>query len=97
MRRLLTGGIKAIVAIAALSTAAHWAMRVQRAPTAVPAPVAAVKDPVATGSIPMRSAESPASERPADMTRGLDQKHLGELFSGATGNKPKVEKAAARH
>ncbi|CAA2099364.1 hypothetical protein MBUL_00111 [Methylobacterium bullatum] len=97
MRRLLTSGIKAIVAIAALSTAAHWAMRVQRAPTAMPAPVAAAKDPVSTGSIPMRSTESPASERLADVTRGLDQKHLGELFSGAAGDKPKVEKAAARH
>ncbi|KQP03284.1 hypothetical protein [Methylobacterium sp. Leaf93] len=97
MRRLLTGGIKAIVAIAALSTAAHWAMRVQRAPTAMPAPLAAAKDPVSTGSILTRSAESPTRERLADVTRGLDQKHLGELFSGATGDKPKVEKAAARH
>ena len=35
MRRLLTGGIKAILAIAALSTAAHWAMRIQREPTAI--------------------------------------------------------------
>ncbi|WP_027174443.1 hypothetical protein [Methylobacterium sp. 10] len=97
MRRLLTGGIKAIVAIAALSTAAHWAMRVQRTPIAVPAPVAVVKDPVATGSIPTRNAESPVGDRVAIVTQGLDQKRLGELFSGATGNKPKVEKAAARH
>jgi hypothetical protein len=33
MRRLLTGGIKAILAVAALSTAAHWTLRLQREPT----------------------------------------------------------------
>lgn len=97
MRRLLTGGIKAIVAIAALSTAAHWAMRVQRAPTTAPAPVAAVKDPVATGSIHTRSGGSLTVDRVADVTSGLDQKRLGELISGAGMNKPRVEKAVARH
>ena len=97
MRRLLTGGIKAIVAIAALSTAAHWAMRVQRAPTVAAAPVAAMKDPVATGSIPTRNAETSSGDRLADVAHGLDQRRLGELISGAAVNKPKVEKAVARH
>lgn len=97
MRRLLTNGIKAIVAIAALSTAAHWAMRIQRAPAPSVVPVAAVKDPVSTGSIPVRAVASPAGDRLADVTRGLDQKHLGELISGAAVTKPKVEKTAAKH
>ena len=42
MRRFLTGGIKAILAIAVLSTAAHWAMRVQREPASAALPVAAL-------------------------------------------------------
>ncbi|MEE7477575.1 hypothetical protein [Methylobacterium hispanicum] len=57
MRRLLTGGIKAILAIAALSTAAHWALRVQREqPTAV-ARATAIPEPTTTGSIAPREAE----------------------------------------
>ena len=57
MRRFLTGGIKAILAIAVLSTAAHWAMRVQREPATPALPVAALADPVTTGSIASRKAE----------------------------------------
>lgn len=97
MRRLLTNGTKAIVAIAALSTAAHWAMRLQREPVLSAVPVAAMKDPVATGSIPVRAVESPAGDRLVDVTRGLDQKRLGELISGAAVTKPKVEKTVATH
>ncbi|GJE17536.1 hypothetical protein [Methylobacterium marchantiae] len=96
MRRLLTGGIKAIIAIAALSTAAHWAMRVQREPSPSVASAAAVKDPVATGSISPRKAEPVVEDRLTDVTRGLDQKRLSELMAGVSPQKPKVEKAVAK-
>jgi hypothetical protein len=67
MRALLTSGIKAILAVAALSTAAHWALRVQRE-AATPAvsvakssdPVARAPDPVVTGSVEPRQAVRPA-------------------------------------
>ncbi|GJD32296.1 hypothetical protein PMNALOAF_3565 [Methylobacterium adhaesivum] len=91
MRRLLTGGIKAILAIAALSTAAHWTMRLQREPTATSWPVASIPDPVTTGSIDVRK---PASSQ--DVTRGLDQRRLSELFADTTPEKAKVQKAAAK-
>jgi hypothetical protein len=54
MRALLTSGIKAILAVAALSTAAHWTLRVQRETAAPAVPVASLTDPVATGSIEAR-------------------------------------------
>jgi hypothetical protein len=93
MRRLLTGGIKAILAIAALSTAAHWALRVQRDP-ATPVPssaMAAIADPVTTGSITPRKVErTQALAEP--VTKGLDQEHLLKLISSATPEK-KTQKA----
>lgn len=106
MRRLLTGGIKAILAIAVLSTAAHWAMRVQREPaktalgtaapgTAAPA-MAAIVDPVSTGSITPRKIERPAADGLTEVTRGLDQRRLSELFAGAAPEKPKAQKAVAK-
>lgn len=67
MRALLTGGIKAILAIAALSTAAHWALRVQRdAPTPVPA-LASLPDPTTTGSIEPRRIERPVLPKASDL------------------------------
>ncbi|GJE54084.1 MULTISPECIES: hypothetical protein [Methylobacterium] len=97
MRRLLTGGIKAILAIAALSTAAHWAMRVQRDPAA-PASVgamAAIPDPVSTGSITPRKVERPqAMAQPA--TQGFDQQHLMKLFSGAAPEKKSQKSVVAK-
>ncbi len=67
MRALLTGGIKAILAIAALSTGAHWALRVQRdAPAPLPA-MASLPDPTTTGSIEPRRIERPALPRAADL------------------------------
>jgi hypothetical protein len=95
MRRLLTGGIKAILAIAALSTAAHWAMRVQRDPAEGPQAVASIPDPVTTGSIEPRKAEPPRAEALKDVTTGLDQRHLSELIAGSVSEKPKPQKAAA--
>ncbi|NEU13423.1 hypothetical protein G3T14_14965 [Methylobacterium sp. BTF04] len=92
MRRLLTGGIKAILAIAALSTAAHWAMRVQREPSTLERVAATHSDPVTTGSIEPRK-PSLAVE---DVTRGLDQRRLSELMAGAVPEKPKVQKAVAK-
>ncbi|MGH1573228.1 hypothetical protein ACRAWG_24385 [Methylobacterium sp. P31] len=63
MRALLTGSIKAVLAVAVLSTAAHWTLRVQR-DSAAPIPVAAsFPDPVATGSIEPRQVERQA-DRP---------------------------------
>lgn len=93
MRRLLTGGIKAILAIAALSTAAHWAMRIQREPAAIDR-VAATSppDPVTTGSIEPRRASVPTEVD----TRGLDQRRLSELIAGASPEKAKVQKAVAK-
>ncbi|WP_457105132.1 hypothetical protein [Methylobacterium sp. P5_C11] len=107
MRALLTGGIKAILGIAALSTAAHWTLRVQRDSPA-PIPVAAsIPDPVATGSIEPRRVERTASLAPAPVTppvpvaaaraaSGLDQSHLAALIAGAAPPKPKLAKAAAK-
>lgn len=67
MRALLTGGIKAILAIAALSTAAHWALRVQRdAPTPVPT-LASLSDPTTTGSIEPRRTERPVLPKGPDL------------------------------
>lgn len=96
MRRLLTGGIKAILAIAALSTAAHWAMRVQREPAEETRAMAAIPDPVTTGSIAPRAVERPVAEAPKDMASGLDQKRLSDLIAGTAPEKAKVQKAAAR-
>ncbi|GEP08675.1 hypothetical protein [Methylobacterium gnaphalii] len=85
MRRLLTGGIKAILAIAALSTAAHWALRIQRDPAdSAPAPaMAAIPDPVTTGSITPRKVER-ANAMSESVTQGLDQGHLLKLISSTT-------------
>ncbi|GJE38262.1 hypothetical protein [Methylobacterium persicinum] len=100
MRSLLTGGIKAILAIAALSTAAHWALRLQRDAEGLPAPVmASLADPETTGSIAPRQTALPAPEAlqtlapapvaaPAADVRparsGLDQSHLAALIATAT-------------
>lgn len=96
MRRFLTNGIKAILAIALLSTAAHWAMRLQREPAAAPPlPVAALPDPVSTGSITRRKAEpfSGASVQAASAD-GFDQDHLAKLMAGASA--AKAQKASSR-
>ncbi|QGY04435.1 hypothetical protein MMSR116_22885 [Methylobacterium mesophilicum SR1.6/6] len=112
MRALLTSGIKAILAVAALSTAAHWALRVQRE-AAPAASVASIPDPVATGSIEPRATERPlaaigapasaissATSSPpravAAPATGLDQSHLAALIAGATPSKAKVAKAATK-
>ncbi len=98
MRRLLTGGIKAILAIAALSTAAHWAMRVQRddpgATTAANA-VGAIPDPVSTGSITPRKVER-ALPVPQPVAQGLDQQHLLKLISGAAPEKKTQKSVVAK-
>jgi hypothetical protein len=97
MRRLLSGGIKAILAIAALSTAAHWAMRVQRAPNGSASTIAALPDPVTTGSIEPRRVERAAeAARPVITARGLDQDHLSALIASTTGDKAKPQKAVAK-
>ncbi|WP_430910360.1 hypothetical protein [Methylobacterium sp. sgz302541] len=85
MRRLVTGGIKAILAIAALSTAAHWAMRMNRAPSPLTTAIAAMPDPATTGSIDQRRVERPVPDAPKaePVTRGLDQRHLSMLIAGA--------------
>lgn len=104
MRSLLTGGIKAILAIAALSTAAHWVLRVQRDAEGIPAPaVAALPDPVTTGSIAPRasvpSAPEPvavpqrAAEAPKAKPAGLDQSHLAALIATATSAPTKAKPA----
>jgi hypothetical protein len=107
MRALLTGGIKAILGIAALSTAAHWTLRVQReSPSPIPV-AASIPDPVATGSIEPRHVERAAAVAPlpvaapspvaaARAASGLDQSHLAALIAGATPPKPKVAKAATK-
>ncbi|GJD57177.1 hypothetical protein [Methylobacterium dankookense] len=93
MRRLLTGGIKAILAIAALSTAAHWALRVQREPAPTVARAPALPEPTTTGSIEPRKVERPSvAESPA---RGLDQQHLGALIASHSGA-AKVQKTTAK-
>ena len=105
MRRLLTTGIKAILAIAVLTTAAHWAFRVQREPAPTSA-MAAIPDPVTTGSIAPRKIERAV---PAPMPAvsdaampGLDQQHLLQLMSGvadrakpATAAKPAAANSSA--
>jgi hypothetical protein len=108
MRALLTGGIKAILGIAALSTAAHWTLRVQRESAAPVAAAASLPDPVATGSIEPRRVERPvaaavapvpalppvaAAARPAS---GLDQSHLAALIAGTTPPKPRLAKASTK-
>ena len=95
MRRILTSGIKAILAIAVLSTAAHWALRLQRGPQAPALPVATLPDPVSTGSIAPRKVEalSGASVMTASAD-GFDQEHLAKLMAGAAENR--AQKAAAR-
>ncbi|MBX9930508.1 MAG: hypothetical protein K2Y56_03045 [Methylobacterium sp.] len=93
MRRLLTGGIKAILAIAVLSTAAHWAMRVQRDPAPDNRAVAAMPDPVTTGSISPRPSVEPP--KPKDAASGLDQRHLSELIAGTAPEKAKPKRAEA--
>ncbi|GAA0253262.1 hypothetical protein LNAOJCKE_2831 [Methylorubrum aminovorans] len=99
MRRFLTGGIKAILAIAVLSTAAHWAMRVQRDPASPALPVAALADPVTTGSISSQKSERPAVQAavvPGSLGGGLDQDHLAKLMAGAASDRPKLQKAVAK-
>lgn len=95
MRRFLTSGIKAILAIAVLSTAAHWALRLQREPAAPALPVAALPDPVSTGSITPRKNETfgSASVQTASAD-GFDQEHLAKLMAGASA--AKAQKAAAK-
>ncbi|AWB23525.1 hypothetical protein DA075_23680 [Methylobacterium currus] len=77
MWRLLTGGIKVIIAIAALTTAANWiALRDKdRAPS--PALAAAI-DPATTGAIAARKTEAAPAR--------LDQRSLGRLMSEASGD-----------
>ncbi|MGU3358734.1 hypothetical protein ACLBWX_00210 [Methylobacterium sp. M6A4_1b] len=97
MRRLLTGGIKAILAVAALSTAAHWTLRLQREPTPSVRAQADFADPVTTGSITPRRAEPAVIAEPApDFARTLDQRHLSELFAGASPEKAKVQQTAVK-
>lgn len=97
MRGLLTGGVKAILAIAALSTAAHWALRVQREPAPSTQVLAGVPDPVTTGSITPRTVEpSLPAALVAKGPVGLDQDHLSALIASTAGPKPKVQKAVAK-
>ena len=95
MRRLLTGGIKAILAVAALSTAAHWTLRLQREPTPSLRAQAELPDPITTGSITPRPADPAVLAEPApDFAKTLDQRHLSELFAGAAPEKAKLQKTA---
>ncbi|KQT19488.1 hypothetical protein ASG40_01190 [Methylobacterium sp. Leaf399] len=97
MRRLLTGGIKAILAIAALSTAAHWALRVQREPAAEARAAAAPADPVTTGSIAPRGGDRTSVEATKasgkDGAAGFDQRRLSELIAGTAPEKAKPKRA----
>lgn len=95
MRSLLSSGIKAILAVAALSVAAHWTLRLQREPSA-PVAMAAIPDPVATGSIAPRKVERAAEAPVRDFTKALDQDHLSKLISSASVEKPKTQKALAK-
>ena len=95
MRRILTGGIKAVLAIAALSTAAHWAMRMQRAPEPTVA-LAATADPATTGSIQPRKVERAAPPVAETAAPGLDQEHLTKLIAGTSVERPKAQKAVAK-
>lgn len=64
MRSVLTGGIKAILAVAVIATAIHWVLRLQREPDGLASPVvAALPDVETTGSIAPR--ETPAEVRQA--------------------------------
>ena len=92
MRGFLTSGVKAILAIAALSTAAHWALRVQRDPAPSAQIQASLPDPATTGSIEPRRAERAAAQ-PAKASADLDQNHLSALIASTTGAKPKPQKA----
>lgn len=87
MWRLLTGGIKVIIAIAALTTAANWiALREKdRAPS--PA-LAAIPDPATTGAIaPGKVGAKSAEAKSADAKPArLDQRGLGRLVSEASGD-----------
>jgi len=96
MRRFLTSGIKAILAIAALSTAAHWAMRLQREPAAQVAALSAIPDPVTTGSIAPRTPEG-LTQAPEPLPKDLDQQHLMKLIAGVSTERPKPQKALAKH
>ena len=92
MRGFLTSGVKAILAIAALSTAAHWALRVQRDPAPSVQVQASLPDPTTTGSIASRKADRAAAQ-PAKASADLDQDHLSALIASTTGAKPKPQKA----
>ncbi|ACL56686.1 hypothetical protein [Methylobacterium nodulans] len=72
MWRLLTGGIKAILSIAALAVAAQWAARPEASKT--PALASAMRDPATTGAIVAR--KKPASP---------DQRGLQQLMSENVG------------
>lgn len=95
MRSLLSSGIKAILAVAALSVAAHWTLRLQREPIA-PVAVAAIPDPVSTGSIEPRKSERAVEAPKQDFTKSFDQDHLSKLISNASVEKPKAQKAVAK-
>ena len=110
MRSLLTGGIKAILAVAALSTAIHWALRLQRDSDGLTTPaIASIADPETTGSIAPRApapaaevrqaqAQAPVAPRAATarapLPSDLDQSHLAALI--ATASAPAPRKAAKR-
>lgn len=99
MRGLLTNGIKAILMIAVLSVAAHWAMR-GGSDERKPAGMAAIPDPITTGSITPRKIERAverpvAASEPAPAAKGLDQDHLLKLIADASSQKP-VAKSAKR-
>lgn len=100
MRRLLTGGIKAILAIAALSTGAHWALRLQDERPPAPAPaigMASIPEPSATGSIVPRKIErAPSAGLASAGLQGLDQEHLLKLISNASTERPKLQKTIAK-
>ncbi|KMO09883.1 hypothetical protein NS228_25510 [Methylobacterium indicum] len=78
MWRLLLGGIKVIIAIAALTTAANWIALREKDRAPGPA-LASVIDPPTTGAIaPRRADKAPAV---------LDQRSLGRLMSEASGER----------
>lgn len=63
MRSLGTSGIKAILAVAALSTGIHWALRLQRNSDGLTTPaIASIADPEMTGSISPRASAPPTAE-----------------------------------
>lgn len=101
MRGLLTGGVKAILAIAALSTAAHWTLRVQRGPVpdghggSIQA-LASLPDPAVTGSIEPRKVERTAAPLAPKASASLDQDHLSALIASTTGPRTKAQKAVAK-